>query len=78
MTFAASTTAAEATQLISLEDLLWLTAVRKVQKGTSRRSTVPERVLEVLAEAGLIKISGEAWLVTAAGHQALAAWSWIK
>jgi len=45
MTFAASTTAAEATQLISLEDLLWLTAVRKVQKGTSRRSTVPERVL---------------------------------
>jgi hypothetical protein len=74
MTFAASTIAPEATQLISFEDLLWLTAVRKAQKGT----TVPRRVLGVLAEAGLIERNGEAWLLTAAGHEALAAWSLDK
>ena len=57
--------------LLSLEDILWLAALRAAQTKSHRKVSVPDAVLELFLARGLIAKEGESVQLTAHGMEVL-------
>jgi hypothetical protein len=67
----AKSAATAPSRLLSIEDILWLAAVRAAQKKAHRKVSVPDAVLDLFVARGLISKEGQSFKLTPDGAEAL-------